>query len=55
MKRSNDNEQFMRWQEYLLMKKGMNEPTSVELKQKFLAFVEFKSMKNEYYHQQDSN
>ncbi len=56
MKRSNDHEQFMRWQEYLSMKKGMEELTSAERKQEFQAFMEFESMKNEYYQQQqDSN
>jgi hypothetical protein len=56
MKRSNDHEQFMRWQEYLLSKKGKEELSSAEKrKQEFQAFMEFESMKNEYYQQQDSN
>ena len=52
MKRSNDHEQFMRWQEYLSIKKGK---ASAERKQEFQALMEFESMKNEYYQQQDSN
>jgi hypothetical protein len=55
MKRSNDHEQFMRWQEYLSSKKGKEELSSAERKQEFQAFMEFESMKNEYYQEQDSN
>ena len=55
MKRSNDHEQFMRWQEYLSSKKGKEVLSSDERKQEFQAFMEFESMKNEYYQQQDSN
>jgi hypothetical protein len=55
MKRSNDHEQFMRWQEYLSSKKGKEELSSAERKQQFQAFMEFESMRNEYYQQQDSN
>lgn len=55
MKRSNDHEQFMRWQEYLSIKKGKEELSSAERKQEFQAFMEFESMRNEYYQQQDSN
>jgi uncharacterized protein YbdZ (MbtH family) len=45
MKRSNDHEQFMRWQEYLSIKKGKEELSSAERKQEFQAFMEFESMK----------
>ena len=47
----------IKWREVMIMsrKKGMTEPTSAELGQEFLAFMEFESMKNEYYHKQDSN
>ena len=55
MKRSNDHEQFMRWQ-YLSSKKGKEELSSAERKQEFQAFMKlFESMKNECYQQQDSN
>jgi hypothetical protein len=55
MKRSNDHEQFIRWQEYLSSKNGKEELSSAERKQQFQAFMEFESMKNEYYQEQDSN
>ena len=46
----------MRWQECLSSKKGKEELSSAERKQEFqIAFMEFESMKNEYYQQQDSN
>ena len=45
MKRSNDHEQYMRWQEYLSSKKGKEELSSAERKQQFQAFMEFESMK----------
>jgi hypothetical protein len=35
MKRRNDHEQFMRWQEYLSIKKGTEELSSAERKQEF--------------------
>ena len=37
------------------VKKGKEELSSAERKQEFQAFMEFESMKNEYYQEQDSN
>ena len=56
MNRCNEHEPVMRRQQYLSSKNGKEELSSAERKQEFQqAFMEFESMKNEYYQQQDSN